>query len=218
MNGSIDLSEEEERPLWSRFGWGHIARLCRRKKRRVDPEGANGRNKKDSHRRVNRPPSAQYSTFGELVRTSAPSGLQCALFCGGSRCKYELPSKRSSAIQGLYSDWVTVDILAMARPSTMSIAARNIIQQFHSWGVCTVINLQMPGEHASCGPPLTKSGFTYDPVIFMANDIYYYNFGWPDYGEASLCGLLDMAKVLSFALQEGRVAIHCHAGNYYIKY
>ncbi|XP_047505955.1 protein tyrosine phosphatase domain-containing protein 1-like, partial [Pieris napi] len=168
--------------------------------------------RKDSHRRVNRPPSAQYSTFGELVRTSAPSGLQCALFCGGSRCKYELPSKRSSAIQGLYSDWVTVDILAMARPSTMSIAARNIIQQFHSWGVRTVINLQMPGEHASCGPPLTKSGFTYDPVIFMANDIYYYNFGWPDYGEASLCGLLDMAKVLSFALQEGRVAIHCHAG------
>ncbi|XP_047035574.1 protein tyrosine phosphatase domain-containing protein 1-like [Helicoverpa zea] len=101
----------------------------------------------------------------------------------------------------------------MARPSTASIAARNIIQQFHSWGIRTVINLQTPGEHASCGPPLTKSGFTYDPTIFMANDIYYYNFAWPDYAEASLSGLLNMAKVLSFALQEGRVAIHCHAGN-----
>lgn len=62
--------------------------------------------RKDTRRRVTRPPSAQYSTLGELVRTSAPSGLQCALFCGGSRCKYELPSKRSSAIQGLYSDWL----------------------------------------------------------------------------------------------------------------
>ncbi|CAH2097606.1 unnamed protein product [Euphydryas editha] len=82
----------------------------------------------------------------------------------------------------------------------------------HSWGIRTVINLQIPGEHASCGPPLTKSGFTYDPNVFMANDIYYYNFAWPDYGEASLSGLLDMAKVISFALQEGRVAIHCHAG------
>ncbi|CAG5055294.1 unnamed protein product [Parnassius apollo] len=107
---------------------------------------------------------------------------------------------------------VTDDILAMARPSTASIAARNIIQQFHSWGIRTVINLQTPGEHASCGPPLTSSGFTYDPTIFMANDIYYYNFAWSDYGEASLSGLLDMAKVVSFALDEGRVAIHCHAG------
>uniref|UniRef100_A0A2A4J7S1 Retinol dehydrogenase n=1 Tax=Heliothis virescens TaxID=7102 RepID=A0A2A4J7S1_HELVI len=41
--------------------------------------------------------------------------------------------------------------------------------------------------------------------------VYYYNFAWPDYAEASLSGLLNMAKVLSFALQEGRVAIHCHA-------
>lgn len=100
----------------------------------------------------------------------------------------------------------------MARPSTAGVAARNIIQQFHSWGIRTVINLQTPGEHASCGPPLTKSGFTYDPTIFMNNDIFYYNFAWPDYGEASLTALLDMAKVLSFALQEGKVAIHCHAG------
>ncbi|VVC94686.1 unnamed protein product, partial [Leptidea sinapis] len=40
----------------------------------------------------------------------------------------------------------------------------------NSWGIRTVINLQTAGEHASCGPPLTNSGFTYDPVIFMAND------------------------------------------------
>ncbi|KAL0811854.1 hypothetical protein ABMA28_009280 [Loxostege sticticalis] len=167
---------------------------------------------RESRRRINHPPSALYSTLGERVRTSTPSALQCALFCGGARCQYEQPQPRNAAVQGLYSDWITDDILAMARPSTASIAARNIIQQFHSWGIRTVINLQTPGEHASCGPPLTKSGFTYDPNVFMSNDIYYYNFAWPDYGEATLSGLLDMAKVLSFAIQEGRVAIHCHAG------
>ncbi|KOB71288.1 Retinol dehydrogenase 11, partial [Operophtera brumata] len=65
----------------------------------------------------------------------------------------------------------------MARPSTASIAARNIIQQFH----------RRRGNMPAADHPL------------------------PNYGEASLSGLLDMAKVLSFALQEGRVAIHCHA-------
>ncbi|XP_073962579.1 uncharacterized protein isoform X2 [Choristoneura fumiferana] len=169
---------------------------------------------RESRRRINHPPAAQYSALGERVRVSTPAALQCALFCGGARCPYERPGAGAlaQAIQGLYSDWITDDILAMARPSTGGIAARNIIQQFHSWGIRTVINLQTPGEHSSCGPPLTGSGFTYDPNIFMANDIYYYNFAWADYGEASLSGLLDMAKVLSFALQEGRVAVHCHAG------
>ena len=27
-----------------------------------------------------------------------------------------------------------------------------------------------------------------------------------------MVGLLDMVKVLSFALSEGKVAVHCHAG------
>lgn len=42
--------------------------------------------------------------------------------------------------------------------------------------------------------------------------VYFYNFGWKDYGVASLTTILDMVKVMTFALQEGRVAIHCHAG------
>ncbi|KAG6449321.1 hypothetical protein O3G_MSEX005974 [Manduca sexta] len=214
-----EVRDRSQCPL--RKGWGFArnvcARLCRRRvRRRVAPEhNTNGKNSgrsRESRRRINHPPAALYSALGERIRTSTPPGLQCALFCGGSRCKYELPQQRVNAIQGLYSDWVTEEILAMARPSTANIAARNIVQQFHSWGIRTVINLQTPGEHSSCGPPLTNSGFTYDPAIFMANDIYYYNFAWPDYGEASLSGLLDMAKVVSFALQEGRVAIHCHAG------
>lgn len=42
--------------------------------------------------------------------------------------------------------------------------------------------------------------------------VYYYNFAWKDYGDASLSSLLNMVKVLAFAVSEGRVAVHCHAG------
>ncbi|KAA8590873.1 hypothetical protein FQN60_001816, partial [Etheostoma spectabile] len=41
---------------------------------------------------------------------------------------------------------------------------------------------------------------------------YFYNFGWSDYGVANLTTVLDMVKVMAFALQEGKIAIHCHAG------
>lgn len=41
-------------------------------------------------------------------------------------------------------------------------------------GLKTLINLQRPGEHASCGNPLeTESGFTYRPEVFMENDSQY---------------------------------------------
>ena len=34
----------------------------------------------------------------------------------------------------------------------------------------------------------------------------------PDYNVGSLSNLLDMVKVMQFALSEGKVAVHCHAG------
>uniref|UniRef100_A0A3Q3NMN3 Protein tyrosine phosphatase domain-containing protein 1 n=1 Tax=Mastacembelus armatus TaxID=205130 RepID=A0A3Q3NMN3_9TELE len=109
--------------------------------------------------------------------------------------------------------WITDNLLAMARPSTEIIEKYNVIEQFQRCGLKTVINLQRPGEHASCGFPLEQqSGFTYRPETFMEADIYYYNFGWKDYGVASLTTILDMVKVMSFAVQEGKMAIHCHAG------
>lgn len=38
-------------------------------------------------------------------------------------------------------------------------------------GIKTVINLQMPGEHAHCGNPLEpESGFSYQPEVFMENN------------------------------------------------
>ncbi|KAK2583033.1 hypothetical protein KPH14_009075 [Odynerus spinipes] len=159
--------------------------------------------------------SPGYNKFSENLRKFTPQAIQCAIFCGGSRCKYENPKAWPPvhmAIQNIFSHWVTDDVLAMARPSTAQIVKKNIIGQFQGWSIKTIINLQTPGEHASCGGPLEQSGFTYDPNIFMRNNIYYYNFALKDYGEATMGKLLDMVKVVAFAVQEGRVAIHCHAG------
>ncbi|XP_072239095.1 protein tyrosine phosphatase domain-containing protein 1 isoform X2 [Leuresthes tenuis] len=163
-----------------------------------------------------RVPTAKYTKMGETLRHVIPGHMQCSMACGGRACKYENPSRWSDeeqAIKGLYSSWITDNLLAMARPSTEIIEKYNIIEQFQRCGLKTVINLQRPGEHASCGNPLEQeSGFTYRPEIFMEAGVYYYNFGWKDYGVASLTTILDMVKVMSFAVQEGKMAVHCHAG------
>ncbi|NXC34060.1 PTPC1 protein, partial [Campylorhamphus procurvoides] len=167
-------------------------------------------------KRSSRRPTAKYTKVGERLRHVIPGHMQCSMACGGRACKYENPARWSDqeqAIKGLYSSWITDNILAMARPSTELIEKYNIIEQFERCGIKTIINLQRPGEHASCGNPLEQeSGFTYLPEAFMEAGIYFYNFGWKDYGVASLTTILDMVKVMAFALQEGRVAVHCHAG------
>ncbi|KAK1135395.1 protein tyrosine phosphatase domain-containing protein 1-like, partial [Acipenser oxyrinchus oxyrinchus] len=160
--------------------------------------------------------SAQYTRVGEQLRLVIPAPVQCSVACGGRLCKYENPikwTKEEQAIKGLYSLWITENILAMARPSSEAIQQHAIIQQFKQLGIRSVFNLQLPGEHASCGPPLEPGiGFTYLPEVFMEDKIYFYNFTWKDYRVASLAAVLDIVKVMVFALQEGRVAVHCHAG------
>lgn len=47
---------------------------------------------------------------------------------------------------------------------------------------------------------------------YFTISVYFYNFGWSDYGVANLTTVLDMVKVMAFALQEGKIAVHCHAG------
>uniref|UniRef100_UPI0037E9A9BE protein tyrosine phosphatase domain-containing protein 1 n=1 Tax=Semicossyphus pulcher TaxID=241346 RepID=UPI0037E9A9BE len=163
-----------------------------------------------------RAPRAKYTLVGEAIRYVIPAHMQCSIGCGGLLCKYDNPSywrDDQQAIKGLYSSWVSDHLLAMSRPSTATIEKYKIIDQFKRNGIKTVINLQIPGEHASCGNPLEpESGFAYRPEVFMENDIYFYNFGWSDYGVASLTTMLDMVKVTAFALQEGKIAVHCHAG------
>ncbi|XP_078517743.1 protein tyrosine phosphatase domain-containing protein 1 isoform X1 [Lissotriton helveticus] len=167
-------------------------------------------------KRSSRRPTSKYTKVGERLRHVIPGHMQCSMTCGGRACKYENPARWSDAeqaVKGLYSSWITENILAMARPSTEILEKYNIIAQFQRCRIKTVINLQRPGEHASCGNPLEhESGFTYLPEAFMEAEIYFYNFGWKDYGVASLTTILDMVKVMAFALQEGKVAIHCHAG------
>ncbi|XP_051517469.1 protein tyrosine phosphatase domain-containing protein 1-like isoform X2 [Myxocyprinus asiaticus] len=166
--------------------------------------------------RGSRIPRAKYTMVGEALRYVIPCHMQCSMGCGGQACKYEDPSHWSEddqAIKGIYSSWITDDLLAMARPSTEIIEKYDIVDQFLRCGLKTLINLQCPGEHASCGKPLeAESGFTYQPEIFMEAGIYFYNFRWNDYGVTSLMTILDMVKVMSFAIQEGKMAVHCHAG------
>ncbi|XP_052583810.1 protein tyrosine phosphatase domain-containing protein 1 isoform X1 [Peromyscus californicus insignis] len=167
--------------------------------------------KKNSER-----PTPKYTKVGERLRHVIPGHMACSMACGGRACKYENParwSEQEQAIKGVYSSWVTDSILAMARPSSELLEKYQIIEQFLGHGIKTIINLQRPGEHASCGNSLEQeSGFTYLPEAFMEAGIYFYNFGWKDYGVASLTAILDMVKVMTFALQEGKVAVHCHAG------
>uniref|UniRef100_A0A9J8ABV1 Protein tyrosine phosphatase domain-containing protein 1 n=1 Tax=Cyprinus carpio carpio TaxID=630221 RepID=A0A9J8ABV1_CYPCA len=178
---------------------------------------ANSRESSTDMEPVNvRVPTAKYTKVGETLRHVIPGHMQCSMACGGRACKYENPSRwsdKEQAIKGLYSSWITDNLLAMARPSTETMEKFNVIEQFHACGLKTVINLQRPGEHASCGSILeSESGFTYRPEVFMEAGIYFYNFGWKDYGVASLTTILDMVKVMSFAMQEGKMAVHCHAG------
>nr|XP_046250080.1 protein tyrosine phosphatase domain-containing protein 1 [Scatophagus argus] len=161
-------------------------------------------------------PRPSYTQARENLVKAIPPKLLCLLGCGGKDCRYEGPEcwkPNQQVIRGLFSSWVTDDIIAMARPSNHLIEKYNIIEQFRRLNVRSIINMQLPGEHAHCGPPLDpESGFTYSPQIFMENDIYFYNFGMPDFGVSSLVGVIDGVKVLAFAVREGRVAVHCHAG------
>ncbi|XP_035011824.1 protein tyrosine phosphatase domain-containing protein 1 [Hippoglossus stenolepis] len=166
-----------------------------------------------SHITVPRP---SYSQARENLVRAIPPRLLCLLACGGIDCRYEGPecwTLNQQVIRGLFSSWVTDDIIAMARPSKHLIEKYNIIEQFQRLNIRSIVNMQFPGEHAHCGPPLNpESGFTYSPQIFMDNDIYFYNFAMPDFGVSSLVGIIDGVKVLAFAVREGRVAVHCHAG------
>ncbi|XP_062246225.1 protein tyrosine phosphatase domain-containing protein 1 isoform X1 [Platichthys flesus] len=161
-------------------------------------------------------PRPSYSQARENLVRAIPPRLLCLLACGGKDCRYEGPEcwkLNQQVIRGLFSSWVTDDIIAMARPSKHLIEKYNIIEQFQRLNIRSIVNMQFPGEHAHCGPPLDPaSGFTYSPQIFMDNDIYFYNFAMPDFGVSSLVGIIDGVKVLAFAVREGRVAVHCHAG------
>ncbi|KAM4747598.1 protein tyrosine phosphatase domain-containing protein 1-like isoform 2-T2 [Rhinophrynus dorsalis] len=101
----------------------------------------------------------------------------------------------------------------MSRPSTRLVQEHNITEQFHRYGIRSLVCAQLPWEHPYCGDPLDpQSGFSYKPQEFMDSGITFYNFGLPDFGVVPVPRILDAVKVIAFALREGRVAVHCHAG------
>ncbi|TSK38347.1 Protein tyrosine phosphatase domain-containing protein 1 [Bagarius yarrelli] len=78
-------------------------------------------------------PKPSYSQARETLVKVIPPKVICLLACGGRDCRYETPvcwRPNQQAIKGLFSSWVTDDIVAMARPSTSLIKAYDIINQF----------------------------------------------------------------------------------------
>lgn len=71
------------------------------------------------------------------------------MFCGGRKCKYESATGWKNdclALEGIYSHWITEDLLAMARPNSQGMAKNQIVNQFRNLGIKSIINLQTPGE------------------------------------------------------------------------
>ena len=115
-------------------------------------------------------------------------------------------------LRGSFSHWVTDDVMAMSRPTTLLIEEYDFIGQLKMHGISSIFCVQKPGEHSHCGRKLEPSGFSYDPQVVMDAGVYFYNFGWDDFGVPSMPMLLDIVRVVDFGISRGKVAIHCHAG------
>ena len=77
--------------------------------------------------------SPSYSRVSDKLRRLSAGSFQCSVFCGGVRCKYERAERwrdEDKALKGLFSHWVTGEILAMARPSTQLFRTQGLIEQF----------------------------------------------------------------------------------------
>ena len=74
--------------------------------------------------------------------------LLCS-FCGGNTCPQEdfkTNKKQPNAIEGLHSNWITDNILAMQRPSERLIKQYSLYETWKREGISTILNLQEPGE------------------------------------------------------------------------
>ncbi|CAD8112680.1 unnamed protein product [Paramecium sonneborni] len=136
-------------------------------------------------------------------------------FCGGQDCKKEQANsnKNKNAIEGLHSDWITDNILAMQRLSTTLMP--KVIPQFQQHNIGAVINLQQQGEHAQCGPGILPGiGFSYNPESLQQAKINFFNYGWEDMtADTTFENLLKICSAFDLMTKKGKkVAVHCHAG------
>ena len=138
-------------------------------------------------------------------------------FCGGHQCKRCGPTAyllcEHCALEKLHSNWITEDILAMARPTDLS---DELLDDMKRKNISAVFNLTMPGEHPFCGQtnglhPI--SGFTYDPELLMSRGIGHYNYHWPDMTIPTMNQALQIVQIAAAEIdRRGKVAVHCHAG------
>lgn len=136
-------------------------------------------------------------------------------FCLGASCKrenYKL-QKRPCAVDGLHSDYVTDDIVAMQRPSTRLIKEHSIIDQFKKQNIGAILCLQTPGEHPHCGDGIHPEGLSYLPEAFMDHGVFFYNFFWIDMAVPTNDLMVRCVKSMDMHVQrKQKVAVHCHAG------
>lgn len=82
--------------------------------------------------------SPAYTKVGESFRHTVPHEMQCSMFCGGRKCKYEGGSHwrpDQMALAGIYSHWVTDGLLAMARPNTKLLREGGLMDEFKRHGI-----------------------------------------------------------------------------------
>jgi protein tyrosine phosphatase domain-containing protein 1 len=88
--------------------------------------------------------------------------------------------------------------------------------------------LESPDEHCSCGNGNHSSGFSYDPsefmnvgskqgtttidmcsmTLFRVDAVFVYNYAMEDYGTVQVKTILNIMKVMSFAMKQGKVNKH----------
>jgi hypothetical protein len=149
----------------------------------------------------------------------AKDKLHC-YFCGGAACKHEnwQNHEGTPAIIGLHSDFITEDVIASQRPSTILINQYNLIGAFKKNNIGLIVNVQREGEHPFCGPNKKleeSSGFAYDPHTFISEDIKVRRTGWKDMSiPDSINFMLDIVKEMAVTINENKskVLVHCHAG------
>ncbi|KAK3273738.1 hypothetical protein CYMTET_18039 [Cymbomonas tetramitiformis] len=152
---------------------------------------------------------------GNSVPLALKYWVQCT-FEGGRNCRHEdyKRQKGPAAVMGLHSNWITKDVLGMARPNDKAIREHGIVDQFVDLGIEAIVNLQELGEHPTCGEGITSGGFSYTPESFMARGVHHYNFSWRDMTCPSLGLALDIVQVIAHHCidRKRRCAVHCHAG------
>ncbi|KAL3680799.1 hypothetical protein R1sor_023755 [Riccia sorocarpa] len=134
---------------------------------------------------------------GRPLSSSFRLHLQCAIHeigtQRGAAGKTIFQQRGYGALVGLHSNWIGHFILASARPSDRLLEEHYLLYQLDSQHIAAVINLQVPGEHGSCGDGVKpESGFSYTPQHLMERQIFYFTFPVEDSKHFELDYMLDI--------------------------